>query len=599
MKPTLIVDLEVYRNYFLAAFMNVETGNVRCFEKWPGMPSDHPLRFDANVVKAIMDKYRTVSFNGINYDLPVLTKALYGAENIDLKLLSDYIINHQVRSWQHDFDPIQCDHIDLIEVAPGVMTSLKIYGGRLHAPKLQDLPIEPDALISPEQRELLRTYCANDLHTTKLLFESLSEQIALRERMTQDEGVDLRSKSDAQIAEAVIKKRVEKMRGNRLERPDDLSGQTFRYDPPSFIYYSSEAMNGVLDLVRNTVFTVSDKGRVEMPDEIAKLSIKIGRSVYRMGIGGLHSSEKKVSYVTDDRHLLIDRDVASYYPAIILNDGLAPESMGRSFSTVYKGIVDKRLAAKAAGDKVVSESLKITINGSFGKFGSPYSRLYSPKLLIQTTVTGQLSLLMLIEMLEGFDIPVVSANTDGIVIHCPIDFTHCMNAVVKWWEKETNFQTEATSYKAIYSRDVNNYIAVKNDGSVKLKGAYAPAGLMKNPTNTICVDAVVAYLTKGTPIAETITGCRDIRKFVTIRQVKGGAIDQDGQYLGKAIRWYYATGVVGPITYKSNGYTVARSEGARPCMQLPTEFPSDVNLGWYIDEVKSLLRDVGFKGDLE
>lgn len=72
-----------------------------------------------------------------------------------------------------------------------------------------------------------------------------------------------------------------------------------------------------------------------------------------------------------------------------------------------------------------------------------------------------------------------------------------------------------------------------------------------------------------------------------------GAIDQEGNYLGKAIRWYHATGIAGPITYKVNGYTVPRSDGARALMQLPEAFPDDVDFKWYVDEAHSILKDIG------
>jgi DNA polymerase elongation subunit (family B) len=311
-----------------------------------------------------------------------------------------------------------------------------------------------------------------------------------------------------------------------------------------------------------------------------------------MGIGGLHSSEQSSAHLADDDHILVDRDVASYYPAIILRTDLAPKHMGKSFTTVYREIVQRRLDAKHAGDKVTADALKITINGSFGKFGSKWSKLYSPDLLIQTTITGQLCLLMLIEALESEGIPVVSANTDGIVIKCPVSKVAMMEFIVWEWEQATRFDTEATYYRALYSRDVNNYIAIKPDGGFKLKGAYAPAGLQKNPTNEICTGAVVKFLIDGTPVEDTIRACQDIRKFVTIRQVKGGALKGD-QFLGKAVRWYYAAGVTGTINYKINGYTVARSEGARPLMELPAQFPDDVDFDWYIREAHSILDDIG------
>lgn len=245
---------------------------------------------------------------------------------------------------------------------------------------------------------------------------------------------------------------------------------------------------------------------------------------------------------------------------------------------------------------VVQETLadvgKIACNGSFGKMGSPYSVLYAPRLMIQTTVTGQLALLMLIDMLDEEGIPVVSANTDGVVIKCPRAQVDVMDLIVMEWETMTGFETEATEYRAIYSRDVNNYVALKQSGGYKAKGAYAPSTLAKNPNNEIVIDAAIRYLIDGVEPAETIRVCKDIRKFVTIRQVKGGAVWQ-GRELGRAVRWYYAYGELDAIHYKLNGYLVPRSEGARPVMELPETFPDDVNFDWYIEEANNVLRDIG------
>ena len=259
------------------------------------------------------------------------------------------------------------------------------------------------------------------------------------------------------------------------------------------------------------------------------------------------------------------------------------DSLRAELRTLETQLVDAKTAADGG---------KIQVNGSFGKLGSKWSKLYSPNLMIQTTVTGQLCLLMLIERLEGAGIPVVSANTDGVVTKCPVALRKARDQIVEGWERDTGFDTETTEYRALHSRDVNNYVALKDDG-VKLKGAYAPPGLMKNPANEVCVEAAIAFLRDRKPVEDTIRACSDIRRFVTIRQVNGGAIDQQGNYLGKAVRWYYAKGVEGPIRYKVNNYTVARSEGARPVMELPDVLPDDVDLDWYIREAKSILADVG------
>lgn len=594
--PTLILDTEVFGDYFLAAFMDADTGAVQHFEMYPPSFTDDGdtipgAALDTDALAEVVRGNRLVTFNGANFDMPIVSEAVAGASCATLKRIADAIIKNNKKWWTLGITPVECDHVDLIEVAPGV-ASLKAYGARLHTRRLQDLPIDPDASIAPEQRELLRSYCDNDLAITLALYRQLEPQIGLREQMGQVYGMDLRSKSDAQIAEAVLRQEVERILGRRLVKPETQPGDRFSFAVPAWVSFATDPLREVLDTVAGAAFTIAPNGAVTMPDDIAGLRITIGGSTYRMGIGGLHSSEKTVAHRADADHLLVDRDVTSYYPSIILRCGLAPEHMGAAFTTVYRRLVERRVAAKRAGETVTADALKIAVNGSFGKLGSPYSILYSPKLLIQTTLTGQLALLMLIEALEAAGIPVVSANTDGIVIRCPRAQAWEMEAIVWRWEQATGFGTEETEYAALYSRDVNNYIAVKPSGSVKLKGAYAPAGIAKHPANEIAVAAAVLYLVRGTPVEQTVRECRDVRKFVTVRQVKGGAVKGD-TYLGRVVRWYYARGATGTITYQVNGYTVPRSEGARPLMELPDALPADLDHDWYIAEARSILAEVG------
>lgn len=591
---TQILDTEVYRDYFLAMFKDVATGEVRGFEKWDG----HPL--DVEGLRAVLRRDCVVTFNGNSYDLLVLALALSGASNDTIKRGSDAIIKTNLRSWQFEREfnvkiPKSINHIDLIEVAPGT-ASLKLYGGRLHCPKMQELPIDPDASITPADRALLREYCANDLGVTHLLYSHLLPNIQLREQMGQMYGVDLRSKSDAQVAEAVIGKSVAKVTGKEVKRPTIESGTSFRYVAPDFIRFTTPPLQEVAALLAGLDFVVPATGGIAIPKPLADHKIKLGNGVYRMGIGGLHSSEKRAAHIADADTVLIDRDVASYYPRIILNTGLTPAHMGAAFTRVFNEIVDRRLEAKSAGRKVEADALKITVNGSFGKFGNKWSILFAPQLMIQTTVTGQLALLMLIESLEAQGIPVVSANTDGVVIKCPVAKIPLMDLVVWEWETLTGFETEATEYRAVYSRDVNNYIAIKKKGGCKRKGAYAPPEMVGNswpaPANEICSMAVVEYLTDGMPIEQTVRSCQDVRQFVTVRKVQGGAV-QGGVPIGKALRWYYSLAGIGAIHYKLNGNKVPLSDGALPMMQLPDALPADLDLDWYISEAHSILKDIG------
>jgi DNA polymerase elongation subunit (family B) len=575
---TYVLDTECYKDFFLIAFRDIDTGVTYCTQLCDGQ----------DLVKELpCGTYLT--FNGLNYDFPIISLAFAGADNATLKAASDDIILNGLKPWHirdkyGGVDLSGVDHIDLIEVAPG-QVGLKIYGGRLHSKRLQDLPIEPSASISVADRQLLIDYCGNDLLTTLDLYNQLKPQLALRESMSAEFGIDLRSKSDAQIAEAVIRSEVEKLIGRRVYRPDVHPAYRFNYKAPEWVSFASEGMNNLLRIVQECDFSLDDKGSVVMPTILESMRLRIGSGVYRMGVGGLHSSESCVAHMG----ALTDRDVASYYPQIILNNGYKPSHLGDAFLTVYRSLVERRLEAKRTGDKVMADALKIVVNGSFGKFGSKWSILYAPDLLIQVTITGQLALLMLIEALTEAGFEVVSANTDGVVIKNKDGIDALMSA----WEIVTQFTTEATEYTSLYSRDVNNYIAVKPDGSTKLKGAYAPAGMSKNTTNQICVDAVVNFLANNVPIETTICNCTDPRKFVTIRQVKGGAM-YGAEYLGKAVRWYYALGETRHISYQSNGNKVARSEGCRPLMELPDVVPHDIDFEWYVSEANSILRDVGY-----
>ena len=595
MKPVVIFDTETYRDYFLASFMDQATGTVIELEAHP----DQPL--DVEALKANLRGRTLVGFNSANFDLPVLAVAMATGDYERIWKAAQSIISRGYKGWQFEqawgIKLPRVDHVDLIEIAPGI-ASLKIYGGRLHCKRLQDLPIHHEAQIGPADRARLREYCRNDLVTTDTLYRKLLPQIELRERMSAEYDLDLRSKSDAQIAEAVLAHQVSRLTGKPIVRQAIEPGTAYFYRAPRFVQFRSLELVDKLAEIEAQEFIVTDSGGVAEPPALKDAEVRIGAGIYRLGIGGLHSSETCQAIEADDEYILVDRDVASYYPSIILRLGLAPRAMGPAFITAYKSIVERRLAAKHSGDKVTADALKITINGSFGKLGSKWSKLYSPDLLIQTTVTGQLCLLMLIEELEAEGIQVVSANTDGIVIRCHRGDVGAMGEAVKAWEKRTGFDTEETAYRALYSRDVNNYIAIKPDGGVKLKGAYATESLAKNPVNTIAVEAAVKWLRNETPIERTIRDCQDIRKFVTVRSVKGGALDQGGQYLGKAVRWYYARGVDGCLRYQVNGYTVPRSEGARALMELPAEFPSDVDYTWYEREAVSILCDVGAAGGL-
>lgn len=354
MKRKLVLDIELYVNYLLVMFKSIDTRRVHYFEKHDSS------ELDVQTILGILREFTIIDFNGIDYDMPMLFMAFTGATLPELKAASNHIIEGGLRGWQFEQHygvkvPKWVDHIDLKEPVPGVQISLKLYGARLHSKRLQDLPIEHTALITPEQRETLRRYCENDLDTTIDLWLKALPGIQLREAMSVEYGIDLRSKSDAQIAEAVISSEVAKLQGSPVYRPEITPGTTYKYQTPSFIKFSTPALQAVLASVQGATFMVNGTGGVDMPPELTDAKICIGDSVYRMGIGGLHSSEKCTSHVADENTLIVDRDVTSYYPSIILQCGLAPKHMGANFTRVYRALYDGRVAAKAAASALAKK----------------------------------------------------------------------------------------------------------------------------------------------------------------------------------------------------------------------------------------------------
>lgn len=631
----LVLDAESYFNVFMVSVKCVKTGKVYCFKDTP------EESIDIDLLMRAMYHCLTIGFNSNSYDLTVISAACAGYRAPDLKEMTRLLIEEKMKpveiAQKYKFQILKnINHIDLIEVCP-LSASLKIYGGRLNCLRMQDLPFEINKHLTKEETYEVEQYNYNDLDLTALIAMELKEQLELRVSLSQKYEIDLRSKSDAQIAEAVITNEIYKITGKFPRRPSLPFDYTCRYKAPEFVQFKTEFLSNLLTALESLEFKLDKGGSPMMPliesgpfknsnyfdefdtsvkskkDKKKALKILINKTTYTVGMGGLHSNEKNSAHKSDDIYILLDRDVASYYPNIILICKLFPKHIGEAFLNVYRTLVNMRLTAKglsnskeltvAEHNQVIADSLKIVINGSFGKLGSKWSALYSPDLMLQVTITGQLCLLLLIESIELAGIEVVSANTDGIVIKCPRDRKNELDNLIKQWEKQTGFETEEAIYKALYSKDVNNYIAVKENNKCKLKGAYsnhwngdkktAIFRFHKNPTTLICIDAVTNFITTGAAIAKTITECKDVTKFITVRSVKGGG-HKNGVYLGKAVRWYYGKGEKEAIYYIGSGNKVAKSDGAIPMMDLTETIPDDIDYEWYINEANSMLFDIGY-----
>ena len=613
------LDIEMFRNFFVACFRNFDDSSQIAFESSERCALDRD-----GLAAALRQGAPIVTFNGLAYDMPIVALALSGAGNAKLKAASDRIIRGELRPWQTERElgirMPAADHVDLMEANPSVRQGLKTIHARLHGRFIVDLPFDPEAWLSPAQMNVATLYCLNDLEATQTQWIALREPLALRYALGREHGIDLRSKSDAQIGEAIVVRRVEAAARRRIGRTTAVP-IAFRYEPPAFVRFQDPALRALL-VATSGEFRADETGKVTPPAGVNTV-LHLGAGSYGFGIGGLHSKEEHRALYSDDYCTLIDVDVTGHYPNIIRKLGIYPPALGPAFVDVYASLVDGRAAAKrrqqeiekeintADGEKIAerdrwkakADGEKVASVGVFGKLGSPYSPLYDPRLLVAVTLTGQLSLLVLIEQAEAAGVPVVSANTDGVTFHCPRNRESALDAVVAEWEDATGFSVERTRYRSLHSSSVNTYIAVKEDGSAKRKGPIADpwsdgdlrGQMSKNPQMTILSQAVLRNIRDGVPVEETIAAAIDPRQFVTVIKVNGGGVWR-GTKLGRVVRFYWSSDG-DPISYINAQRRVAKTDGAHPLMELTDRLPDDLDHARYIAEAHRLLADLGAGDD--
>lgn len=584
-KKQVFLDVECYTNFFLIVLKDL-SGKTVCFEL------DDTKTLDRLSIRRNLRDCETIGFNSRGYDIPMIEFALKGADNKSLKRLSDSIIDKDVKNFdlfsRHKiWTPQEYDHIDLMHVAGSYLNKdnlkvgLKMYGARINTRKLQDLPYDPSAILTEVEKAEVREYCVNDVDITIDLYKVIKPALDIRRNLCEQYGrKDLMSKSDAQIACKIFGKVKPK-----------VVGYDFKYTKPSFINFRTEK----LEQLYRELSEIHFKG--EFGDKLlsdVSPTVTIGETTYKIGIGGIHSQETCLSEYSDDKSYISNIDVTSYYPSIIINNKIYPKHLGSSFFNDFKNTYNQRLEAKITGNVQLSATTKIILNGCFGKFADKYSGLYDPEILICVTLTGQLSMLMLIEMLELSNIRVISANTDGLVVRVTANMTSEYHKIISTWENLTKFKLEEKKYRSIHIQSVNHYVAINTDGTVTAKGVLSQGHLSKNPTLGVCNKAIVNFLLGFGTVEDYIINNKDkfkIEDLVMVRKVTSGGY-YNGKYLGKVVRWYWSN--TGQPIVNAKGNKVSNSDDAVPIMNLD-EGVKDVNWNKYIEKTKELIQTIGVK----
>jgi hypothetical protein len=278
-------------------------------------------------------------------------------------------------------------------------------------------------------------------------------------------------------------------------------------------------------------------------DDDLKEHINFYDVVYSFMKGGLHSENKPEIFEAEDDYFIIDWDVSSYYPAIIINNKQYPFHLGKEFLVGYTKMFEKRLELKplAKKDKKIKGivgALKLAVNSVYGKSSDLTSWIYDRRLTMFTTITGELSLMMLIEAYELESIHVISANTDGVTIRIHKDKLDKMMEINEWWCNLTGYELERTDYSKIIFSTVNDYLAIKTDGEIKKKGDFlTDFELHKNKSARVVPIALERFFVDGVHVSESIISHSNPYDFC-IRQKSTSDFHYEGYRKGQSPTMY-------------------------------------------------------------
>lgn len=390
-----------------------------------------------------------------------------------------------------------------------------------------------ERFIPKEYLNEMANYNDNDVYIVAELIRMNQEEVLLRYRISEEYKVDVYSASRSTIADKVIVKLYSKFTG--LHPKAFIDTKTIRRKIlvseilSDKIAFSTPELNDILSGIRSLTLK-GEKG------EFDREFTFMGTS-YTIATGGLHSNEIPAVYVENSDSIIVDRDVASYYPNMIRSLKVCQKHLiPKAWFRIADTIVDERLEHKhLAKDKsldvmerdkhaTAAACLKIVANaGIFGKMGSEKSFLCDKKAMYQVTINGQLFLLMLIEKLELAGIHVISANTDGIVTIVPRELEQTADDICHWWEKHLGLELEFTYYTKYVTEGVNSYLTVKRGGSSKFKGRMNPKmfleDLSKGYNSPIVAKCVTEYFINGTPVMETLRNAKSILDFCRTQNV--------------------------------------------------------------------------------
>ncbi|HEX3134106.1 MAG TPA: hypothetical protein VHX44_11060 [Planctomycetota bacterium] len=538
-----VYDTEVFPNLVLHVFTDGVQTEVFHHGCW-------------DALRAFVNDPRKVfaGFNSADYDDPVLRFILRTPTAIvaDVLRLSGTIIEERAPSDLRWGTRPWAFSIDVLQLLNG-RGSLKEWECKLAMDRVAESPHPFDQPLPPSAIADVVRYCLNDVDATVRLLLRNWDLVQMREVLQGIYGQsdNIYASGEAGIAEGTLVELARRATGVTHAQLKAAAAASPDNRPRIWSLaeliaprttFTTAPYRNLLERLRAGELHISERGggHLELP-ELPGMVFDAGGVRYQLGTGGLHSLDQPGTWIADDSTGLLDLDVTSYYPSLIINEGWYPRHYGPAFLDHLRSMRDRRVAAKNAGDKRTATALKIVINSIYGKLNDTYSAIRSVPDAFRVTLNGQLHLLMLIEALGLAGARVLSANTDGVTIRVArATLDQRLPAVIAEWERHAGLTLERSDYRAFWRRDVNNYLAVMQDGTLKTRGAFGDG---TKGDGAVIREAAIAWLIDGVEPADTVARADQVLGFLFYQRTRSDAVLLHGEReLGRIARWYAGFG---------------------------------------------------------
>lgn len=538
-KIVYVYDIEVFQNIFHCSVKNTETNDIYKFEISERKNQLRELvKFFKQVDKYITwgDYYTTninipanvifCGYNNLHYDNPIINYIIEYEDKLmqyNIPTICSSIFNlsktittsseDNIDAWKHWKYQIWFDTFDILTMlySNKLRVGLKEIQVTMQYPNVQEFACDWTKPLPLEDFNSMIDYNINDIESTSELLNRCKKDVDLRIAIEDEYGVRVLSKDGVNIGMKILTQKYLEKTGLTWWDIKDLRSPMSVIPLKDvilpFIKYDSPILQRVLDDMKNQIVSPGRKGYEN--------KFVFNNLRYSVGVGGIHSVNSPEIIIPRDDEMLIDIDVASLYPSMLIEYEFYPKHLGKEFLEVYKQIKDERIEAKHNGDKVKNETLKLALNGLSGNLQNEHNFCYSPFAVMQIRINGQLLLLMLAEKLTQIGCRIVQANTDGLFVLLKKDVYSKVNSICREWEQLTKLTLEEDRFKAMYQYAINDYFAITEDNKVKEKGMFITAvKLGKGLTPKIIPKAVISFFKDGIPVEDTIKNCTDIRDFL-------------------------------------------------------------------------------------